>query len=470
MTDIADLSLTEVAAAIREKRVSSVEATEACLTRIDALGGELNAFISLEAERALAAAAVADAELARGNVLGPLHGVPLAHKDMFYRSGRIATCGSRIRRNFSPDCTATVLSRLDQAGALDLGGLNMSEFAAGPTGHNEHFGDCRNPWHTDHITGGSSSGSGAVIAGRLVYGALGSDTGGSVRLPAAMCGVVGLKPTYGLISRYGCMPRAWSMDTMGPLARTVADCALLTGVIAGEDPEDPTAATDPVPDYLEELNSGIEGWRVGVPANYFYDEVCDEVRAALEASLDVLRGAGASIVEVTTPDMLPLYALGDTLSKCEAASIHKQWMRSVPDQYGAHTHTRVEAGFHLPATRYIESLRLRGVHLNAFVRSVFDHVDVLHAPVIGAPAPTIEESSHQGSGAVAGLVARITRLTRPINYLGLPGLSVPCGFSDAGLPYAFQLIGRPFSEAQLFRAAAAYERETRWTDERPPIV
>jgi len=470
MTDLADLSLAEVATAIREKRVSSVEVTEACLARIHALGGKLNAFISLEAQHALEAAAEADAEMARGNVLGPLHGVPLAHKDMFYRSGRVATCGSRIRRNFSPDRTATVLSRLDHAGALDLGGLNMSEFAAGPTGHNEHFGDCRNPWQMDHITGGSSSGSGAATAGRLVYGALGSDTGGSVRLPAAMCGVVGLKPTYGLISRYGCMPRAWSMDTMGPLARTVADCALLTGVIAGEDPQDSTTSAEPVPDYAADLQSGIEGWRIGVPANYFYDEVCDEVRAALEASLEVFRGAGARIVEVTVPDMTPLYALGDTLSKCEAASIHKHWMRSVPDQYGAHTHTRVEAGFHLPATRYIESLRLRSVHLDAFVQSVFDHVDVLHAPVIGMPVPTIEESGHQGSGAVAGLVARITRLTRPINYLGLPGLSVPCGFSGTGLPYAFQLVGRPFSEAKLFCAAAAYERETSWARERPPVI
>lgn len=468
MSDITALSLVEVAAAIRNGELTAVEATEACLARIGAEQPRLNAFIAVQAEEALAAARQADQELAAGTLRGPLHGVPLAHKDMFYRQGRIATCGSKIRRNYVPDRTATVLTRLDEAGALDLGRLNMSEFAAGPTGHNEHFGHCHNPWNPDHISGGSSSGSGAATAGRLVFGALGSDTGGSVRLPAAACGVVGLKPTYGRISRYGCMPRAWSMDTMGPLARTVADCALLTGVISGADGNDTSASPDPVPDYLEALGTGLEGVRVGVPANYFYDEVCDEVASALSESLTVLKEAGATVIEVRVPDLTDLYALGDTLSKCEAASIHKEWMRTMPDQYGAHTHTRVEAGFHLPATRYIESLRLRSIHVDRFVGEVFGQVDVLHAPVIGMPVPTIAETDHTGTDAVPELVASITRLTRPINYLGLPALSVPCGFSGKGLPYAFQLVGRPFSEDRLFQVAAAYERETRWDRQAPP--
>ena len=464
-----ELSLTEAAAAIRDRRISSVALTEACLDRIDRVGPVVNAFISLERDQALQAAARADADLASGKLYGPLHGVPLAHKDMFYRTGRTATCGSRIRRNYIPDVTATVLSRLDRAGALDLGGLNMSEFAAGPTGHNEHFGHCRNPWHLDHISGGSSSGSGVATAARLIFGALGSDTGGSVRLPAAMCGLVGIKPTYGRISRFGCMPRAWSMDTMGPLARTVADCALLTGLIAGADRSDPTASPEPVPDYLAAFGDGVDGWRIGVPRNYFYDDVAGGLRDALTESLDVFVAKGAQVAAVELPDLEPLYALGDTLSKCEAASIHKKWMQAMPEQYGAHTHTRVEAGFHLPATRYIESLSLRGVHLERFVSEVFSQVDVLHAPVISMEVPTIEETDHQGADAVPALVGAVTRLTRPINYLGLPALSVPCGYSAEGLPYAFQLIGRPFSEPALFQAASAYESETNWSRRTPDL-
>ena len=469
VTSPLELSLGEAAAEIRAGRLTSVALTEACLERIDAVGPRLNAFISLEREAALAAAARADADLAAGNLHGPLHGVPLAHKDMFYRSGRTATCGSAIRRNYVPDITATVLTRLDEAGALDLGALNMSEFAAGPTGHNEHFGHCHNPWHLDHITGGSSSGSGAATAGRLIFGALGSDTGGSVRLPAAMCGLVGLKPTQGRISRYGAMPRAWSVDTMGPLARTVSDCALLTGILAGADPNDSTCADEPVPNYLAALPLGVEGWRIGVPVNYFYDDVDEGLRDALRESLAVYEAAGATLVEVELPDLAALYALSDTVSKCEAATIHRKWMEAIPEQYGAHTHTRVEAGFHLPATRYLEALSLRALHTTRFVEQVFGAVDVLHAPVIGMEVPTIAETDHHGAEAVPALVAKVTRLTRPMNYLGLPALSVPCGFSGAGLPYAFQLIGRPFGEDTLFRAAAAYEDRTSWHRQVPAL-
>ena len=469
MDSLADLSLIEAADRVRDGTLTSVALTEACLARVDSCDEALNAFIALDWDGALAAAARADTELASGQVRGPLHGVPLAHKDMFYRAGRIAGCGSLLRRNFVPKVTATVLRRLDDAGALDLGRLNMSEFAAGPTGHNEHHGHCHNPWELDHISGGSSSGSAAATAAGLVFGAMGSDTGGSVRLPAAMCGLVGLKPTYGRVSRFGCMPRAFSMDTMGPLARTVADCALLTGVISGADENDATASREPVPDYLSELDRGIRGWRVGVPADDFFDDLAPGLAGALAESLRVLEAHGATIVKIDLPDLEPLYALGDTLSKCEAARIHTQWMKTTPEQYGAHTHTRVEAGFHIPAIRYIEALSLRATHLQRFTTAVFNHVDVLHVPVIGMEVPTIADTDHQGADGVPALVAAVTRLTRPFNYLGLPALSVPCGFSSAGLPYAFQLIGRPFGEGALFRCAATYEAGTAWHRTRPAI-
>ncbi len=464
------LDLYELAQAIRSGNVSSVEATSDCIRRIDQHDGRVNAFISLEREAVLEAAAAADSDLARGVVRGPLHGVPLAHKDMFYRQGRVSTCGSAIRRNYVPDVTATVLERLAASGALYLGSLNMSEFAAGPTGHNQHFGDCRNPWNTEHISGGSSSGSGASVAARFVPGALGSDTGGSVRLPAAICGVVGLKPTYGLVSRHGCMPRAWSLDCVGPLTRTVRDCALMTEVIAGEDACDPSTVPGRPRGYLDGLEAGVSKRRVGVPTSYFYAAVDDEVRAILDRSLAVLREAGAEIVEVALPDMAPLFAMGDSISKCEAATIHEEWMRTRPEAYGAHTFTRVEAGFHVPAIRYIKALTLRRRYLEEFLDTVFSRVDLLHAPAIGMPVPTIAETEHTDTAAVPALVASLTRLTRPMNYLGLPALSVPCGFTASGLPVAFQLIAVPFAEADLFAAGDAYQRATNWHQRTPTLV
>ena len=253
-SDILGLTLVEVAAAIRGRRLSSVEVVRACIARAERVQPRLNCFIAIEAEAALSAAKKADRALKmRGARIGSLHGVPLAHKDLFYRTGKISTCGSKILRGYRPAVTSTAVARLTREGALWLGNLNMAEFAANPTGHNDHWGDCRNPWNPAHMTGGSSSGSGAAVAGRACFGSLGSDTGGSVRTPAAACGVVGLKPTYGLVSRHGVMPRSWSQDTVGVLARTVRDCARLTGVIAGADARDPTCENRPVPDYEKAL-------------------------------------------------------------------------------------------------------------------------------------------------------------------------------------------------------------------------
>ncbi len=472
MSDLSDpalLSLTDVAAAIRDGRLTSVAVTEACLARIDAHEAKVNSIINLERAAVLEAAHAADTALARGDIKGPLHGVPLAHKDMYYRTGHISTCGSKIRRNYVPNVTATVLRRLEDAGALYLGGLNMSEFAAGPTGHNEHFGNCRNPWNRQHVTGGSSSGSGAATAARFVYGAMGSDTGGSVRLPAALCGVAGLKPTYGRISRYGAMPRAWSNDTMGPLARTVRDCALMTQAIAGYDPDDPTTHDEPVPDYLAAIDAGNEGLRVAVPANFFYDDIDGTVREWLGASIDVLRAQGAEIVEARIPDLAPLFRLGDVISKSEAATIHGKWMRQRPQDYGHHTAVRVEAGFHIPATRYIEALSLRARYLREFLDTALADADMLHTPTIPMPVPTIAETAFDGAAGVGDMVARMTMFTRPINYLGLPSLTVPCGFTEGDLPVAFQLVGRPFSEAQLFAMGAAYQSATDWHTRVPAL-
>jgi aspartyl-tRNA(Asn)/glutamyl-tRNA(Gln) amidotransferase subunit A len=455
------MSLIEVADAIRARRLSSLEVTRACLARIERLDERLNCFIALEAEAALGEAAARDAELARGNLRGALHGVPLAHKDMFYRPGAVSTGGSEIRRNWRAERHATVLRRLEAAGAVNLGRLNMSEFAAGPTGHNKFYGACRNPWNPRHMTGGSSSGSGAAVAARLVYGALGSDTGGSIRMPASANGVVGLKPTYGRVSRFGAMPRAWSLDHVGPLARSAGDCALLSGIIAGADPQDPSASAAPVPDYLASLAAGIKGWRVGVPHEEGYAGVAPEVRDSLAASLEVLRSLGARLVPVRLPDLSLAYQVADTIIKCEAATIHRRWLGERSQDYSDHVRSRIEAGLLIPATRYIEALSLRATLLADFLAQVMAEIDVLHLPALPLPVPTLAESDVEGTGeAVLALVAQLSRFTRPFNLLGLPALSVPCGFSASGLPLGCQLVGKPFAEAALFTVAHSYQQAT----------
>jgi aspartyl-tRNA(Asn)/glutamyl-tRNA(Gln) amidotransferase subunit A len=469
VADPALMTLAEAAAAIRARQLSSVEATKAALARIEQWQPRLNCFIAVDAEGALKQAAALDAELARGRVRSALHGVPLAHKDMFYRAGRISTCGSEIRRHWRANITATVLARLDEAGAVDLGALNMAEFAAGPTGHNEHFGHCRNPFNPAHLTGGSSSGSGASVAARLVYGALGSDTGGSIRLPAAACGVIGLKATYGRVSRYGAMARAWSLDHVGPLTRTAEDCALMMNAIAGHDPSDGASSHEPVPDFTAGFGDSIKGLRIGV-AEVDDAPVADEVRAAVDASLDVLRSLGAEAVPVRLSHLKEWYAFADVISKCEGATIHATWLRERPQDYADHIRTRLEAGLLLPATRYIEALSARGRHLAAFLETVMAKIDVLHCPAIPIPIPTIAETDVEGTGeAVLALVGRITQYTRPFNFLGVPTISVPCGFTRNGLPVAFQVAAKPFEEPLLLRAAHAYQGATDYHERVPEL-
>jgi aspartyl-tRNA(Asn)/glutamyl-tRNA(Gln) amidotransferase subunit A len=460
--EVHDWSLAQTARALRARKVSSVELTRACLARAEAINPRLNCFLSLEADDALAAARQADDALARGETRGPLHGVPLAHKDMFYRAGKVTTGGSKIRRQFVARDDSAIALQLEAAGAVWLGTLNMSEFAANPAGHNVHYGHCRNPWDPESITGGSSSGSAAAVAARACFGSIGSDTGGSVRLPAAVCGVVGLKPTYGLISRHGALPRSWSLDAIGPLARTVEDCALLTGAVAGRDPLDPTTAHLPVPDYQGSLRGGVGKLRLAVPSNFFFDGVDPSVRARLDAALKIFTGLGAELVDVAVPEQERLYTISDAVSKAEAATMHGRWIRERPQDYSLFVRSRIEAGFHIPATRYLEGLALRGRILSDFVGRVFEKADVLFAPVLPIQVPKLAQTEVGTPADVQRVIVALTRCTRNINYLGLPALAVPCGFTANGMPTGFQLIGRPFAEATLFRAGHAYQDATDW--------
>ena len=462
------MSLQSVAQAIARQHLSSREATQSCLDRIAQWQPRLNAFIAVEAEAALAAADAADAALAKGELSGPLHGVPLAHKDMYYDAGRVVTCGSKIRRDFVPRVTATALQRLKDAGTIRLGSLQMAEFAYGPTGHNAHYGPVHNPWAPDHITGGSSSGSGAAVAARLSFAALGSDTGGSIRMPAHFCGVTGLKTTVGRISRAGAMPLSQSLDTVGPLARSAEDCALLLGLIAGADPEDPTAAGGPLPDCLAAARQPIKGLAVGIPRAFYIDDLDPEIARILDDTIAVLRHEGVNIVEVDLPDQRQLSAACQLVLAVEAAAFHKRWLIERPQDYGPQVLMRLQNGLAVPGVSYLEAMRWRGPALAAHLAAVAG-VDAVIAPVAPVAAPTIAASDVGNSPDAEAVIQRLTRFTRPINYLGLPSLAIPAGFTAGGLPVGVQLVGRPFDEAMLLRIGAGLQRATDF-HERVPVL
>jgi aspartyl-tRNA(Asn)/glutamyl-tRNA(Gln) amidotransferase subunit A len=458
-TEPALMSLTAVAKAIADKTVSSHEVTRSCLHRIAQWQPRLNAFMALEAEQALKAADEADAAQAKGNAKGVLHGVPLAHKDMYYEAGKVVTCGSKIRRDFVATTTSTALQRLKDAGTVRLGSLQMAEFAYGPTGHNAHYGPVRNPWNVDHITGGSSSGSGSAVAARLTFAALGSDTGGSVRMPAHFCGVTGLKTTVGRVSRAGAMPLSQSLDTVGPLAQSAEDCALLMGLMAGADPEDPTAVTLPVPDYIAATKGSLKGMRIGVPTAFYVDDLDSEVARVLDETVATLRREGAEIVTVELPDQRQLSSASQLVLAVEAAAFHKRWMIERLEDYGPQVRMRLENGLAVPAVTYLEAMRWRGPALSAHTAAVAG-IDAVIAPVSPIPAPTIAESDVGGGSGAEAVIQRLTRFTRPVNYLGVPSLSIPSGFTRSGLPVGMQLIGRSFDEATLLRIGAAFQRAT----------
>jgi aspartyl-tRNA(Asn)/glutamyl-tRNA(Gln) amidotransferase subunit A len=471
MSNLADLSMTEAADAVRSGDVTSVDLLEACWQRMDAVNPTLNAVIWTDREDAFAAARAADAAVRTRAKTGVLHGVPMMHKDMYYQAGKLSTCGSALRRDWRPTVTATVIERLAAAGAYTFGGLNMAEFAQNPTGHNKTFGDCHNPWNPPYITGGSSSGSGASVAARFNYMALGSDTGGSIRLPAAANGVSGLKPTQTRVSRFGVMPLSFTHDNVGPLTRTVRDCARVMTVIAGHDPRDPTSAHEPVPDYEAALTGDIRGQRIGVPTNVFFDDADVPVTAAIEQALAVLQARGAVITRLSLPVMDAVATYGSIVSRVEAATIHAEWMRSDPQAYGAHISGRMYPGYAIPAPYYVEALSRRGPVLRAFAAEVFAKVDVLVTPTIRTRLPTLEATDidHGPPGTETKFMA-VSANTRPFNYLGLPAISVPCGFDPNGCPIGLQIAGRPFAEARVMKLADAYQRDTDFHTRRPPIL
>jgi len=345
----------------------------------------------------------------------------------------------------------------------------MTELALGPFGDNAHHGHADNPWRAGHLTGGSSSGSGVAVAAELALGALGTDTGGSIRLPAACCGIVGLKPTYGRVSRAGVMPLSWSNDHVGPMARTVRDAARLLQVIAGRDPRDGTSSHRAVPDYAARIDEGVGGLRVAVPENYFFHGLDDEMTAGVRAAIRLLETLGARVMELRVPDPEVMSDVCNVIARCESAAVHTRLVRERPEEIQPVVRARLELGFRIPAHDYLQALRLRARLARAFIRDVFAETDVLVAPVVPEPAPPRAHATEGDTSEIAARQGRFSRLTRPFNGLGLPALAVPCGYSRQGLPLAFQIVGRPFDEATVLRAGHAYEQSAGWHRRRPAL-
>ncbi len=412
----------------------------------------------IETEEALSAAKAADRALARRGPKGPLHGVPLAHKDMYYSAGKPAGCGSKLREGWIAPVTSTAVARLENAGSFRLGALHMAEFAYGPTGHNSHLGPARNPWDLSRITGGSSSGSGAAVAARLVHAALGSDTGGSIRLPAHFCGVTGFKPTNGRVSRANALPLSFTLDCVGPLAQSAEDCALIAAVIAGPDPLDPTTAGAPAWNAKAARRSPKE-LKIGLPLQFYVDDLEKDVAASLDDALATCRRIGAKIVEVELPDQALLSAAALVVLAVEAASVHAPWLRARAADYGPQVRNRLENGLAYSALEYLEALRWRGPALAAHLDAI-GNVDVIIAPASRAAAPTLESTDFGAAAQAESAIQAITRLMRPVNYLGLPSLVVPAGQSREGLPIGLQLVGRPFGDETLVALATAFQAAT----------
>ena len=462
------LSAGQLSRLIRDRKVSPVEVVEAHLARIDALEPQLNSFITLVPERALAAARQAEQEIGSGRYRGPLHGVPLALKDLYYVKGIRNTSGSRLYDDFVPDYDCTIAARFREAGAILLGKLNLHQFAYGPTGENPDYGHMHNPWNPERMAGGSSGGSGSAAASGQCTLTMGSDTGGSVRIPAALCGLAGLKPTYGRLSRYGLTPLSWCLDHPGPMTLTVEDCALVMNAVAGYDPKDPASADVPVPDYAAALTRDIVGLRVGVPREYFEYPLDPQVEAATRKAIDTLRELGASVTEVSWPMYRYAMAISNTILMAEATAYHSKVIRASGPQLDPMVRIRLEAGAFISAADYAQAQRARSLFIRES-RELLEGVDLLVGPTEPITAPTIGDARVQIGDTVVGAIAALTQYTRPFNLNGFPAITVPCGFSGDGLPIGLQLAGRPFDEETVLRAAHAYEQATEWHLQRPPV-
>jgi aspartyl-tRNA(Asn)/glutamyl-tRNA(Gln) amidotransferase subunit A len=457
------LTIAEAARAFQAGELSPLELTRACLERIEALEPKLNAFVTLLPELAVAEARAAERRLSRGKRLGPLDGIPFAIKDLYKTKGIRTTAGSKILADYIPAEDATCVRRLREQGVVLLGKLNMHEWAFGGTTVVSHFGPAHNPWALDRITGGSSGGSGAALAASLCLGSLGSDTGGSIRIPASMCGIVGLKPTFGRVSKYGVVPLSDSLDHAGPMTRSVEDAALVLQAIAGPDSNDLTTEDLPVPDYLAALSGDVQGLRVGVPKSDLLPALQPAVEEGFREAVKALEGLGASLVEVEIEGFAEALASWMLITATEAAAFHRQRLEERPGGFSDQVRTRLQLGLQTRAVDYLRALDAQR-RLAAELHRVYGEIDVLVTPTTPATASRIDDELSGG-----GVEASYARFTCPFNLTGQAAISLPCGFDSQGLPVGLQIVGRPFDEGTVLRVAHAYEQASDWHLQRPPL-
>jgi aspartyl-tRNA(Asn)/glutamyl-tRNA(Gln) amidotransferase subunit A len=463
------LTLAEQSRLIAGREISPVELLESVLRQIGRLDGTLNAYITLLSERAMDEAKRAEEEIGRGDYRGALHGVPIAVKDLFYTKGIRTTAGSMIMADFVPGEDATVVALLAEAGAVLVGKTGMHELAYGTTGMNVHHGDVHNPWDLERITGGSSSGSAAAVAARMCSAALGSDTGGSIRIPAALCGITGIKPTYGRVSRYGAVPCAWSLDNAGPMARTAEDTAMVLAAIAGWDELDPASSPEPVADYAAALSQGISGLRLAVLREYVTDPHEPEVMSAFQAALQALAGLGAMVEEISVPEVATAIGASTAILASEVSAYHEERLRSRPEDYGDEVRARLETGFFIAATDYLQGQRVRRL-LTAQFQELLTKYDAVLCSTVPATAPRMDQETVQFGGSVEPRGPVMVRHTRLFNLTSLPTVSVPCGFDSRGLPIGLQIATAPFTEGLALRMAHAYQQTTDWHTRVPAIA
>lgn len=449
------MTITEASRALKNREVSSVELVRLSLDSVERLNPKLNAFITVTAKSALRQAEEMDRLLASGDPCGPLCGIPIALKDVFCTRGIRTTCGSRIFADHVPDYDSAVTEKLTAAGAILIGKTGLHEFAYGITSNNPHFGTIRNPWDPERIPGGSSGGSGAAVASRMVFAAMGTDTGGSIHIPAAYCGTVGLKPTSGRVSRFGVMPLDFSLDHVGPLTRSVGDAALILNVIAGYDQRDDTSSLHPVEDYTPPANGSLRGVRVGWPENFFLERVDPEVESAVRHAATVVTDLGADVIPVQLPDIANINLVGRIILMSEASALLERFLDR-REEFGDDVRLLLQQGCLLPATYYINAQRLRRRMQREFA-SLWNRVDCLFTPSTPLTAPIITETSVAIAGEPEDVRMASTRFARAFNVLGLPAISIPCGISRAGMPIGLQIITKAFAEKPLLRIACALE-------------
>jgi aspartyl-tRNA(Asn)/glutamyl-tRNA(Gln) amidotransferase subunit A len=467
INELCSLSISEASGLVARKELAPTELLAAHLDRIEKTNERLNAFVTMMTDEAMAAARLAETEIQNGNYKGPLHGIPIALKDLYNTKGVRTAAGSPVMSDVVPDTDSAVAQRFREAGAVITGKLQMDEFAMGATSVNQHDGPSRNPWDLDRITGGSSGGSAGAVAARLTMGSMGSDTGGSIRVPATLCGIVGMKPTFGLVSRFGVVPVSWTLDTVGPMTRTVRDTAIMLNTIAGHDPRDLSTSKRPTEDFTSTLEQGVEGLRIGVIEESFSAVIEPEVREVVRAAVAVLQSLGAQVEDASISLVERRRGTG-AIMLAEYSAVHLEIYRSRGNEIGDQARNVIEDGFLVSGVDYVNAHRERTRYNTEFAK-VWDRFDILVSPTERITAPTIEDASPHDVYESESRYPSLSSLAGPFNTTGSPAVTVPCGFNSAGMPVGLQVVGQAFDDARVLRVAHAYEDATKWHTHEPPV-